>query len=86
MFSQEKQILYISRYMWNLEKWYRWTYFQGRNRDADTENRYVDTAVKGWGGNWEIGIDIKTSPCVKQRASGNLLCDTGSSAHSSVIT
>jgi len=48
MFLQEKQILYINRYMWNLEKWYRWTYFQGRNRDAGIENRYVDTAVKGW--------------------------------------
>ena len=32
--------------MWTLEKWYRWTYFQGRNRDADLENRYVN---RGWG-------------------------------------
>ena len=29
-------------YMWNLEKWYRWTYFQGRNRDPDIEYGYVD--------------------------------------------
>ena len=29
--------------MWNLEKRYRWTYFQGRNRDADIENRCVVT-------------------------------------------
>ena len=55
MFSQEKQILYINRYMWNLEKWYRWTYFQGRNRDANIENRYVDTAVRGWRGWGELG-------------------------------
>ena len=55
MFSQEKQILYINRYMWTLEKWYRWTYFQGRNRDANIENRYVDTAVKGWRGWGELG-------------------------------
>ena len=25
--------------MWNLEKQYRGKYLQGRNRDADTENR-----------------------------------------------
>ena len=34
----KKQILFISTYIWNLEKWYRWTYVQGRNRDADIEN------------------------------------------------
>ena len=28
----EKQISYINTYMWNPEKWYRWTYLQGRNR------------------------------------------------------
>ena len=25
--------------MWNLEKWYRWTYLQSRNRDIDIENK-----------------------------------------------
>ena len=29
--------------MWNLKKWYWWNYLQGRNGDADTENRRVDT-------------------------------------------
>ena len=29
--------------MWNLEKWYRRTYLQGRNRDTDEENGRVDT-------------------------------------------
>ena len=36
--------------MWNLEKWYRETYFQGRNREADRENKLVATAGKGEGG------------------------------------
>ena len=36
--EREKQILYINVYMWNLEKWYRWTSLQGRNRDTDVEN------------------------------------------------
>jgi len=29
--------------MWNLEKWYRGTYLQGRKGDADVENGPVDT-------------------------------------------
>ena len=30
---------YINAYMWNLEKWYRWTYLQSRNRDTGIEIR-----------------------------------------------
>ena len=48
--EREKQILCINAYMWNLEKLYRWTYLQGRNRDADIKNRHVDTG--GWGEEW----------------------------------
>ena len=54
--------------MWNLEKWYKWTYLQGRNRKADVENGRVDIggAVEGEGGmNWEITFDINTPPRVK---------------------
>ena len=36
--------------------------------------------------NWEVGTDIYTPPCVKQIASGKLLCHTGSSAWCSVMT
>ena len=43
--EKEKQILYINAYMWNLEKWYRWTYLQSRNRDTDVENKHMDTKV-----------------------------------------
>ena len=53
--EREKQILYINIYIWNLEKWYRWTYLQSRNRDSDVENQHMDT--KGGGGmDSEIGI------------------------------
>ena len=38
-----KQILYINAYTWNLEKWYRLTYLQSRNRDTDMENQCMDT-------------------------------------------
>ena len=29
--------------MWNLEKWYRWTGLQGRNKGTDVENKCMDT-------------------------------------------
>ena len=46
-----------------LEKWYRRTYFQGRNRDVDKENGYVDTVGEGEGGmSWEIRTDIYALP------------------------
>ena len=32
--EREKQKLFIN-YMWNLEKWYRWTYLQGRDRQTE---------------------------------------------------
>ena len=31
--EREKQIFYSIIYMWNLEKWYKWTYLQSRNRE-----------------------------------------------------
>ena len=45
--KEEKQISYINIHKWNLEKWYWWTYFQGKNRDADIENRLVGTGGEG---------------------------------------
>ena len=49
--EREKQILYNIAYMWNLEKWYRWTYLESRNRDIDVEKRLIDTKVgRGWMG------------------------------------
>ena len=49
--EREKQVSYINAYMWNLEKWYRWSYLQSRNRDTDVENKCMDT--KGGRGRWE---------------------------------
>ena len=71
--EREKQISYINAYMWNLEKWYRWTSFQGRIRDTDVEKKTYghqgEKVVGGGGGggvmNWEIGIDIYTLMCIK---------------------
>ena len=47
--------------MWNLERWYWWTYLQGSNRDAETEKRLVDTVVEEKGGmNWKSSIETYT--------------------------
>ena len=48
--KEKRQISYIKLYIWKLEKWYWWTYFQGRNRDRDLENRLVDKAGEEKGG------------------------------------
>ena len=34
---------HINAHMWNLEKWYRWTYLQSRNRDTDAENNCMSS-------------------------------------------
>ena len=52
--QKEKNKYHINAYIWNLEKWYRWTYLQGTNRDADVEDGPVYTAGGGEGGmNWK---------------------------------
>ena len=45
--------------MWNLEKWYRWTILQSRNRVTDVENKLMVTkGAGGWDkwGNWDWHI------------------------------
>ena len=55
--EREKQISYINAYFWNPEKWYWWTYLQGRNRIADGENGLVDIVGEEEGGtSWKSGI------------------------------
>ena len=41
--DREGQILYDIAYMWNLKKWYRWTYLQNRNRVTDVKNKCIIT-------------------------------------------
>ena len=47
--DRERQISYDIAYMWNLKKWYKWTYLQNRNRVTDVENTLMVTRGK-WGG------------------------------------
>ena len=47
--EREEWISYINAYIWNLERWYWWTYLQGSNGDADTENSYgLSIRRRGW--------------------------------------
>ena len=39
----EKQISYDITNMWNLKKWYKWTYLQKRNRPTDIGNKFMVT-------------------------------------------
>ena len=77
--SQKEKNKYINACMWNLEKWYRWTSLQGRNRDTDVENKHMDTEGgkgRGSGGgvmNWVIGIGMYTLMCIKWMTNKNLL-------------
>ena len=34
---------YMNAYMWNLEKWYRPSYLQSRNRDTDVGGKHMGT-------------------------------------------
>ena len=52
--SQKETILNVNAYMWNLEKWYRWSYLQSRNRDTYVEKKHMDT--KGEDGWDDLGV------------------------------
>ena len=49
--DRERQISYGITYMWNLKKWYKWTYIQNRNRLTDIENKLMVTRrnIRGGG-------------------------------------
>ena len=64
--EKEKQISYINVHVWNLERWYWWTYLQDSNEDADIENRLLDTVGEKKGGMiWESRNETYALPFVK---------------------
>ena len=62
VFTNINTIKISCSYMWNLEKWYRWSYLQSRNRGTDVENKCMDTKGerRGWEelGDWDGHIYI----------------------------
>ena len=64
--EKERQISYINTYIWNLERWYWWSYLQGSREDTDNKNRLLVTVGEGEGGmTWESSIETYTLPYVK---------------------
>jgi len=52
--------------MWNLERWYQWSYIQGSKGDTDVKNGLLDSVGKGEGGMiWENIIETCPLPYVK---------------------
>ena len=63
--EREKQMSYVNAYMWNLEKWYGWSYSQSRNGNTDVKNKCMDTKEQKKAGiDWQTGIDLYTLLCV----------------------
>ena len=75
-----ESVMPSNTYIWNLKRWYWWTYLQGSKEDTDIEKRLVDTVGEGEGGtNWESRTETYTLSYAKLDTSGNLLSDAGSS-------
>ena len=49
--------------LWNLEKWYRWSYLQSRNRVTEVGDKDIKGERRG-GRNWEIGVNTYTLLCI----------------------
>ena len=54
--EREKQISYTNAYIWNLERWYWWTYLQGSSGDTDIREQ-----TYGHGGGEQRGWDVRKS-------------------------
>ena len=74
--------------MWDLEKWYKWTYLQNRYRVTDVENKLIPRGkwVVRSGINREIGTDKYTLSYIKQITNKDQLHITGSSTQHSVMS
>ena len=46
--EREKQILYINAYIWNLERWYWWTYLQGISGEQLEKEMATHSSVLAW--------------------------------------
>ena len=56
MWKTERQISYDITYMWNLKKWYKWTYLQNRNRLTDIENKLIVARGDSGSGRDKLGV------------------------------
>ena len=76
--EREIQILYTNSYIWNLERWYQWSYMQGSKGDTGITNRLLYSLAEGKGGMiWENSIETNALPHVKEIFRASLMCDFG---------
>ena len=62
--SQKETHIVITACVWNLERWYWWTYVQGSNGDVDIKNRLKDTVGEEEGGtNWDNNMETYITIC-----------------------
>ena len=85
--NRERQTSYDITYMWNLKKWYKWTYLQKQKQSLRCRPQTYGCQVgKGREGiNEEIGIATYTLLCIKQ-ISNRTYCSTGNLTQYSVMT
>ena len=57
MSERVKHIFYINVYMWNLEKWYRWSYLQSRNRHRWREQTHGYQRGRRWWDGWDWHVN-----------------------------
>ena len=58
LIKTEKDKYHDIAYMWNLKKWYKWTYLKNRNRVRDVDNKLGVTGGERGSINWETEIDV----------------------------
>ena len=76
----ERQILYINAYIWNLERWYQWSYMKGSKGDTDVNSRLLDSMGEGESGIiWENSIETYTLLYIKEMTSESLMHEAGHS-------
>ena len=76
--ERETQILYINAYIWNLERWYQWSYMWGNKGDRDVNNRILDSVGEGDAVMiWENSTETSTLPYVKQMTSTSSMNEAG---------
>ena len=54
--KRKTRIIWYLEYMWNLKKWYKWTFLQIRNRFTDFKNLLMVTKGEGLGGRDKLGV------------------------------
>ena len=68
--ERKTPIQYTNAYIWNLERWWWWSYMRDSKRDTDVKNKLLDSVGEGEGGMiWENSIETYILSYVKYMSS-----------------